>query len=55
MTSMFYEIRKTVEITASRSSFPISRILSILGISKAWYYRHLDIHPVIDKGSIPLR
>ena len=48
MTSLFYEIRKTVEITAVRSSSPIARVLSILGISRAWYYRHLDLHPIID-------
>ncbi|MGC8618764.1 MAG: helix-turn-helix domain-containing protein [Thermoplasmata archaeon] len=53
MTSMFYEIRKTVETTAAMPSLPISRILSILGISKAWYYRHLDFNPIIDKRFNP--
>ncbi len=53
MTSMFHEIRRTVETTASRSSFPITRILSILGISRAWYYRHLDLPPIIDKRFNP--
>ena len=37
MTSMLYEIKKTVEMTAVRSSFPFSRILNILGISRTWY------------------
>ena len=53
MTSVFHEIRRTVETTASRSSIPISRILSILGISRAWYYRHLDLPPIIDKRFNP--
>ena len=53
MTSMFHEIRRTVETTASRSSFPITRILNILGISRAWYYRHLDLPPIIDKRFNP--
>ncbi|MEM4056607.1 MAG: hypothetical protein QW578_06185 [Thermoplasmatales archaeon] len=41
MTSMFYDIRSTIVTTASRSFFSTSRILGILGISRAWYYRQL--------------
>jgi len=55
MTSLFYDIHKTVEKTSERSGFPISRILRILGISKAWYYRHLDPTPIIDLNSIPFQ
>ena len=53
MTSLFYEVRRTVEVNANRSKFPVSRILSILGISKAWYYRQLDLPPIIDKRFNP--
>ncbi len=50
---MFYEVRRTVETTAARSAFPLSVILSILGISRAWYYRQLDLPPIIDKRFNP--
>ena len=53
MTSMFYEVRRTVETTAARSAFPTSRILKILGLSRAWYYRNLDLPPIIDKRFNP--
>ena len=53
MTSMFYDIGRTVEINANRSKFPVSRILRILGISRAWYYRQLDLPPIIDKRFNP--
>ena len=53
MTSMFYEVKRTVEITASRSSFPIARILSILGIPRAWYYRQLYARPIVDRRFNP--
>ncbi len=32
MNSMFYDVSRTVEISAARSGFPLSRILGILGI-----------------------
>ncbi|MEM3844452.1 MAG: hypothetical protein QXU98_01900 [Candidatus Parvarchaeota archaeon] len=41
MTSMFYDNRSTIVTAASRSFFSTSRILSILGISRIWYYRQL--------------
>ena len=53
MTSLFYEVSRTVEINANRSKFPVSRILRILGISRAWYYRQLDLPPIIDKRFNP--
>ena len=53
MTSLFYEVRRTVEVNTNRSKFPVSRILRILGISKAWYYRNLDLPPRIDKRFNP--
>jgi len=52
-TSLFYDIHKTVEKTSERSGFPLSRILRILGISKAWYYRQLYPTPIIDRRFNP--
>ncbi|MEM0159579.1 MAG: hypothetical protein QW478_05305 [Candidatus Micrarchaeaceae archaeon] len=53
MTSMFHDIRRTIVTTASRSFFSTSRILSILGISRAWYYRQLHLPLIIDKRFNP--
>ena len=53
MTSLFYDVQRTVEKTAARSTFPISGILRILGISRAWYYRQLDLPSMIDKRFNP--
>ena len=53
MTSLFYDVQRTVEKTAARSIFPISGILKILGISRAWYYRQLDPSPIIDRRFNP--
>ena len=53
MTSLFYDVSRTVEISANRSRFPVSRILRILGLSRAWYYRNLDLPPIIDKRFNP--
>ncbi|MEM0195762.1 MAG: helix-turn-helix domain-containing protein [Thermoplasmatales archaeon] len=55
MTSMFYDIRRIIKTTPSRSLFFISRILSILGISRAWYYRQLHLPPIIDKRVNPFK
>jgi len=54
-TLLFYDIHSTVEKTSERSRFPISRILRILGISEAWYYRNLDPTPILDMNSIPFQ
>jgi transposase InsO family protein len=42
MTSIFREIRSAVMTAESTAGFPVTKILSILGIARAWYYRHLD-------------
>ena len=42
MTDIFREIRSAVISAESTASFPVTRILQILGIARAWYYRHLD-------------
>ena len=41
MTEIFKEIRSAVISAESAASFPVTRILRILGIARAWYYRHL--------------
>ncbi|MEM4067064.1 MAG: hypothetical protein QXV17_09410 [Candidatus Micrarchaeaceae archaeon] len=53
-TSMFYDIRRTIETTASRSLLSTSRILSILGISRGWCCRQLHLPFIIDKRFNPL-
>ena len=42
MTDIFKEIRSAIISAESTASFPVTRILRILGIARAWYYRHLD-------------
>ena len=42
MTDIFKEIISAVISAESIASFPVTRILRILGIARAWYYRHLD-------------
>ena len=42
MTDIFKEIRSADMTAESTASFPVTRILRILGIARAWYYRHLD-------------
>ena len=42
MTDIFKEIRSAVISAESTASFPVTRILQILGIARAWYYRHRD-------------
>ncbi|MCL4480941.1 MAG: hypothetical protein M1113_05610 [Candidatus Thermoplasmatota archaeon] len=53
MTDIFKEIRSAVISAESTASFPLTRILRILGIARAWYYRHLDPNKVQDKRFNP--
>ena len=48
MTSLMPDIHRTVEKALSRSGLPLWRILKTLGISRAWYYRHLSFSPLLD-------
>ena len=50
MNSVFYDVNRTVEMNAKRSKFTASRIL---GISRSWYYRQLDLLPIVDKRFNP--
>ena len=49
MRSLFYDIHRTVMNTIERSGYSISRILSILGISRSWYYSQLSFSPLLDR------
>ena len=49
MTEIFKEIRSAVISAESTASFPVTRILQILGIARAWYYRHLDPNKIQDR------
>ena len=53
MTDIFKEIRSAVISAESTASFPVTRILRILGIARAWYYRHLDPDNIQDKRFNP--
>ena len=53
MTGIFKEIRSAVISAESAASFPVTRILRILGIARAWYYRHLDSDSKEDKRFNP--
>jgi transposase InsO family protein len=48
MRSLFYDIHRTVMKTIERSVYSISRILSMLGISRSWYYSQMDFLPIMD-------
>ena len=49
MTDIFKEIISAVISAESIASFPVTRILRILGIARAWYYRHLDPNNIQDR------
>ena len=53
MTEIFKEIRSAVISAESTASFPVTRILRILGIARAWYYRHLDSDSKEDRSFNP--
>jgi hypothetical protein len=53
MTDIFKEIRSAVISAESTASFPVTRILRILGIARAWYYRHLDPDNIQDRRFNP--
>ena len=53
MTDIFREIRSAVISAESTASFPVTRILRILGIARAWYYSHLDPNNTEDRRFNP--
>ena len=54
MTSLVPDIHSTVEKAMSRSGLPLWRILKILGISRAWYYRHMSFSSLPDGRFNPM-
>ena len=53
MTDIFKETRSAVISAESTASFPVTRILRILGIARGWYYRHLDPDNIQDRRFNP--
>jgi len=54
MRSLFYDIHRTVMKAVERSGYSISMILSMLGISRSWYYSLMDFSPILDGRFNPL-
>ena len=46
MRSLFYDIQRTVMNTVKRAGYSVSRILSMLGISRSWYYSQISFSPI---------
>ena len=53
MISMFYDIHMTVMKAVDRAEYPVGRTISILGISRYWYYGNLSISPLLDRRFNP--
>ncbi len=54
MKSLFYDIHRTVMNTTERAGYPLRKVLSILGISRPWYYAQLSFSPVLDGRFNPI-
>ena len=54
MRSLFYDIQRTVMNTVERAGYSVSRVLSMLGISRSWYYSQLFFSPIHDGRFNPL-
>ena len=54
MRSLFYDIHRTVMNTVERSGYSVSRILSMLGISRSWYYSQISFSPILDGRFNPM-
>ena len=52
--SLFYDIHRTVINTVERAGYSISMILSMLGISRSWYYSQMDFSPILDGRFNPM-
>ena len=48
MRSLFYDIHRTVMNAVERAGYPLVRVLSLLGISRSWYYAQMDFSPLLD-------
>ena len=54
MRSLFYDIHRTVMKNVERSGYSISRILSLLGISRSWFYSQISFSPILDGRFNPM-
>ena len=54
MKSLFYDIHRTAMNTMERAGYPLRKVLSILGISRPWYYAQLSFSPVLDGRFNPI-
>ena len=54
MRSLFYDIHRTVVNTVGRAGYSILGILSMLGISRSWYYSQISFSPTLDRMFNPL-
>jgi hypothetical protein len=54
MRSIFYDIHRTVVNTVERAGYSVSRILSMLGISRSWYYSQISFSPLLDGRFNPM-
>ena len=53
MRSMFYDIHRTVMNAVDRAEYSVGRVISILGISRSWYYGNLSLSPLLDRRFNP--
>ena len=54
MRSLFYDIHRIVVNTVERAGYSVSRILSMPGISRSWYYLQLLFSPILDRRFNPM-
>ena len=54
MRSLFYDIHRTVRNAVERAGCKVNGVLSILGISRSWYYAQMDFSPLLEGRFNPL-
>ena len=54
MRSLFYDIQRTVMNIVERVGYSVLRILSMLGISRSWYYSQISFPPILDGRFNPM-
>ena len=52
--TLFYDLKRTVVNTVERAGYSVSGILSMLGISRSWYYSQLSFSPILDGRFNPM-
>ena len=54
MRYLICDIHRTVMNAAERAGYSVSRILSMLGISRSWHYSQISFSPILDGRFNPL-